>query len=112
MTEHTKMDIQSFEQWVHQFYASRQWSDYDSFIRVGFLMEEVGEVARAVRAMEIGRDRPDEAVPSDSMLHQELVEELGDVLANLLVLAKRYDISMDRMMQAHQDKLINRFGSI
>lgn len=31
---------------------------FKSFIRVNFLSEETGEVARAVRALEIGRDRP------------------------------------------------------
>lgn len=35
--------------------------EYGPFIRTGFLMEEVGELARAVRAAEIRRDRPDES---------------------------------------------------
>lgn len=44
-----------------QLYKDRGWVDLDIFVRKGFLSEETGEVARAIRALEIGRDRPDEA---------------------------------------------------
>ncbi|MBO1003191.1 MazG-like family protein [Pseudogracilibacillus auburnensis] len=44
-----------------QLYKDRGWVDLDIFVRIGFLSEETGEVARAIRALEIGRDRPDEA---------------------------------------------------
>ncbi len=55
------MDVTAFQEWVKDYYESRGWSELDIFIRIGFLAEETGEVARAIRALEIGRDRPDEA---------------------------------------------------
>ncbi|MGQ0422215.1 MazG nucleotide pyrophosphohydrolase domain-containing protein, partial [Bacillus sp. HC-Mk] len=54
------MDIVAFQRWVEEFYEKRSWSQYNAFIRLNFLTEEVGEVSRVVRAIEIGRDRPDE----------------------------------------------------
>ncbi len=56
------MNIAEFQRWVEEFYEKRSWSQYNSFIRLNFLTEEVGEVSRVVRAIEIGRDRPDEQV--------------------------------------------------
>jgi NTP pyrophosphatase (non-canonical NTP hydrolase) len=52
----------------------------DIFIRIGFLAEETGEVARAIRALEIGRDRPGEPAGSLEENKRKLTEELGDVL--------------------------------
>ena len=50
------MDIVAFQRWVEEFYEKRSWSQYNAFIRLNFLTEEVGEVSRVVRAIEIGRD--------------------------------------------------------
>jgi NTP pyrophosphatase (non-canonical NTP hydrolase) len=68
-------------------------------------------VARVVRALEIGRDRPDETQLSSVELRQELVEELGDVLANLLILSEKYGISLSEIAEAHMNKLSERFGT-
>lgn len=103
------MNTKEFQQWVETFYQTRGWADYGPFIRMGFLMEETGEVARVIRSLEIGRDRPDETTKKKEALKIELVEELGDVLSNLIILAKMYDISMDDIMEAHVKKLTQRF---
>ncbi|SEL56058.1 NTP pyrophosphatase, house-cleaning of non-canonical NTPs [Paenibacillus sp. cl141a] len=105
------MDMNEAQQWIKQFYGERGWAGYGPFIRVGFLMEEAGETARAVRAYEIGRDRPDEEVQSREQLKQDLVEEIGDVLGNISLLADLYDISLEEAFTAHQQKLLKRFGS-
>lgn len=70
-----------------------------------------GEAARAVRAYEIGRDRPDEEVSSRERLKQDLVEEIGDVLGNISLLADLYDISLEEAFRVHQQKLLKRFSS-
>ncbi len=66
------MDIVAFQRWVEEFYEKRSWSQYNAFIRLNFLTEEVGEVSRVVRAIEIGRDRPDEDAKTEEELKQEL----------------------------------------
>ncbi|KGR86218.1 MazG nucleotide pyrophosphohydrolase domain-containing protein [Lysinibacillus odysseyi] len=105
------MDVTEFQQWVKEYYESRGWSELDIFIRIGFLAEETGEVARAIRALEIGRDRPDEIKGSYEENKQELTEELGDVLGNLIVIANKYDIPLEEVFQAHKKKLSERYSN-
>ncbi|MGV2805601.1 hypothetical protein GNF85_18625, partial [Clostridium perfringens] len=44
-------------------------------------------------------------------LKQDLVEEIGDVLGNISLLADLYGISLEEAFTAHQQKLLKRFGS-
>ncbi|WP_438492205.1 MazG nucleotide pyrophosphohydrolase domain-containing protein [Paenibacillus sp. IHBB 3054] len=104
------MDITDFQEWVKQYYQDRGWSDLDIFIRFGFLAEETGEVARAIRALEIGRDRPDESRGSFEENKSQLTEELGDVLGNLIVIANKYDISLEEIFHSHKKKLAQRYS--
>lgn len=105
------MNINEFQQWVKEYYQQRKWSDLDIFVRIGFLAEETGEVARAIRALEIGRDRPDEVEGSYQENKSDLTEELGDVLGNLIVIANRYDISFEDILKTHKQKLVARYSS-
>ncbi|WP_042201724.1 MazG nucleotide pyrophosphohydrolase domain-containing protein [Paenibacillus camerounensis] len=104
------MDIIEFQQWVKEYYKNRNWSDLDIFVRIGFLAEETGEVARAIRALEIGRDRPDEAAGTFQENKSALTEELGDVLGNLVVIANTYDISLENILISHKQKLQARYA--
>lgn len=103
------MNLTEFQSWVKEYYETRGWSQLNIFTRIGFLAEETGEVARAIRALEIGRDRPDESVGSQEELRQELVEELGDVLGNVIVIANKYDLSLEDIFHAHRQKLLVRY---
>ena len=103
------MEMNDYTSWVVDFYKRRDWYNYNPFIRVTFLAEEVGEVSRAVRSLEIGRDRPDERVEDELFYKENLMEELGDVLDNILVLADKYDITLDEIMEHHKNKLEERF---
>ncbi len=52
------MNLTAHQQWLINFYQKRGWYQLSPFIRVNFISEEVGELSRAVRAIEIGRDHP------------------------------------------------------
>lgn len=104
-----QMNTIDFQKWVAEYYKKRGWPELDIFIRIGFLAEETGEVARAIRALEIGRDWPDELESSENELKLELMEELGDVLGNVTVIANKYGISLEEIFIAHRDKLEKRF---
>ncbi len=80
------MNTTEFQSWIKEYYETRGWTELDIFIRIGFLTEETGEVARAIRALEVGRDRPDKKTETYEDLTRELVEELDDVLVTLLLL--------------------------
>lgn len=105
------MNINEFQQWVKEYYQQRNWSDLDIFVRIGFLAEETGEVARAIRALEIGRDRPDEVEGTYEENKSDLTEELGDVLGNLIVIANQYDIAFEDILKAHKQKLEARYST-
>lgn len=104
------MDAKEFQKWIAEYYQSRGWTDLDIFIRIGFLAEETGEVARAIRALEIGRDRPDEQDNSFSENKRELTEELGDVLGNVAVIANQYHIDLEEVFLEHKRKLTKRYS--
>ncbi|MEK5522972.1 MULTISPECIES: MazG nucleotide pyrophosphohydrolase domain-containing protein [Heyndrickxia] len=104
------MDVSEFQQWVNDYYENRGWSELDIFIRIGFLAEETGEVARAIRALEIGRDRPDEVAESFTNNRKALIEELGDVLGNVIVIANKYNISLEEVFNSHKEKLSKRYS--
>ncbi|WP_226530655.1 MazG-like family protein [Metabacillus niabensis] len=105
------MNVIEFQQWVKDYYENRGWSELDIFIRIGFLAEETGEVARAIRGLEIGRDRPDEVKGSYEENKQELTEELGDVLGNLIVIANKYNIPLEEVFRSHKKKLLERYSN-
>ncbi len=104
------MSIANYQKWISQFYKERNWYQYNPFIRSNFLSEEVGEVCRAIRDIEIGRDRPDEIENSYETQLENLTEELGDVLDNIFVIADKYEISLESIMKAHKKKLEKRYS--
>ena len=103
------MNILEYQKWITEFYKKRGWYDLNPFIRVNFLTEEVGEVSKAVRTIEIGRDRPNEVTKSKEQQVENLKEELGDVLDNLFILADKYEIDLTEIMESHKFKLTKRY---
>lgn len=43
---------------------------------------------------------------------QELIEEMGDVIGNIAILADMYGVSLEDVMKAHQEKLTKRFEHV
>ncbi|WP_416334408.1 MazG nucleotide pyrophosphohydrolase domain-containing protein [Anaerococcus sp. DFU013_CI05] len=103
------MNIEEFQNWNKEFYNKRSWDEYNSFIRMNFLCEEVGELSQAIRKYEIGRDRPDEEEKSRSENMQGIKEEIGDVIDNITVLINKYDLSLEEILENHIKKIESRF---
>ncbi|MBG9979387.1 MazG nucleotide pyrophosphohydrolase domain-containing protein [Facklamia lactis] len=103
------MNLTEFQEWNKAFYRSRNWDQYDIFIRMNFLTEELGELAQAIRKYEIGRDRPDEEVKTNNENMQDIKEEIGDVMDNLTVIMNQYDLSLEEILQHHINKIEGRF---
>ncbi|MFT8317673.1 MAG: MazG-like family protein [Sporolactobacillus sp.] len=104
------MNLNEFQESEKIFYQKRGWMKLPPYIRIGFLMEEVGEVSRAVRAYEIGRDHPGENKLPKQAIKENLAEEMGDVLSNLSILAALYDLTLEDLVQAHRQKLGDRYS--
>lgn len=105
----TDMHFSDYQNWVREFYQQQGWYERDVFRRLAYLTEEMGEVSAAVRAIEIGRERPDKTELNDSEKRQALIEELGDVLDNLCVLADKYGIELEDVITVHQAKFQQRY---
>lgn len=41
---------------------------------------------------------------------KDLVEELGDVLGNVIVIANKYNISLEEVFNSHKEKLSKRYS--
>ncbi|MCH4160717.1 MAG: MazG-like family protein [Bifidobacterium sp.] len=105
------MDIHAHANWLKNFYISRQWYPYPPFVRLAFLNEELGELAQAVRTHEIGRDHPDERQQTETEQLNHIREELADVFDNVLIMADKYGLTPDDLMEASESKLQARFGT-
>jgi len=103
------VNLRTHQAWLKDFYISRGWYQYSTFVHLNFMTEEVGEVSRAVRAIEIGRDHPGEAKKTPEALADNLQEELADVLDQVLMISSIYDIDPEKLLQRSEDKLTKRF---
>ncbi|WP_137625944.1 MazG nucleotide pyrophosphohydrolase domain-containing protein [Lactiplantibacillus pingfangensis] len=101
--------LKAHQAWLVKFYQQRQWYQYSPFIRLNFLTEEVGELSRAIRALEIGRDHPGESTPSQADLNANLEEELADVLDQVLIMSSKFKLDPEQLLQASEQKLKQRF---
>lgn len=104
-------NIEDHQLWLEKFYAERGWDKYSPFVVSNFITEEVGELARAIRSIEIGRDHPGEEVLSDKALEANLIEELADCMDQILILCSKFGIQSTDLLAASETKLINRFKS-
>lgn len=103
------MIIDEHRQWLTNFYKQRERYQYSPFIRLNFLMEEVGELAQTVRAIELGRDHPGETSQTPTELDEPLKEELSDVLDQVLLLSEKYQLDVDELIVQSETKLKKRF---
>ncbi|MFC6208103.1 MazG nucleotide pyrophosphohydrolase domain-containing protein [Levilactobacillus tongjiangensis] len=103
------MTITDHQEWLVKFYQQRNWYQYSPFVHLNFLTEEMGEVSRAIRAVEIGRDHPGEKRATPGELQANLKEELADALDQVLVISSLYDIDAQDLLQASEAKLTRRF---
>lgn len=108
-SEVIKLNLKKHQEWLVDFYKRRNWYQYSPFIRLNFLTEEVGELSRAIRAMKIGRDHPGEPKQSQKDFKNNLVEELADVLDQVLIMADKFDIDPETLLEHSQEKLTKRF---
>lgn len=76
---------------------------------MNFLNEETGELGRAIRTVEIGRDHPGEVAEDKSVAMDNLKEELADVLDQVLIVADKYDVTPEELFEQSESKLKGRF---
>lgn len=103
------MIIDEHRQWLKNFYTKLDRYQYTPIVHLNFLMEEVGELAQTVRAIELGRDHPGETSQTPTELNEHLKEELADVLDQVLILSDKYQLNVDELIVQSETKLKKRF---
>ncbi|MTV81384.1 MazG nucleotide pyrophosphohydrolase domain-containing protein [Secundilactobacillus folii] len=105
------MTIQEHQEWVKNFYKSRNWYRFSPLIRMNFLTEEMGELSQVVRTIELGRDHPGEHQATSEELQTHLKEELCDVFDQTLILCSKYGLDPEEVFQYGETKLKRRFNT-
>src|SRR3990167_7477636 len=82
------MTIKQAQQWVHEAWKKSPKQGISERDELLFLLEEIGEVARAIRIL--NGNKP------GAKLEDELEKEFGDILLSLLTLANRYSIDLEK----------------
>jgi NTP pyrophosphatase (non-canonical NTP hydrolase) len=105
------MDSREMEREVIKLCAKKSW-DMKPLDDLGLLTEEVGELAREVRRMENGRQRPDEEEPNPDDIREHMAEEIGDILFPLIKIAAYYNITLEKAFKNHLDKMAKRYSEV
>ncbi len=99
------MTLSALQQHIHDLCAARGWHDNTNEQRFLLFIEEVGELAKAMRRaakLQIEQNNPSKPVWSDEAIKANLAEEFADVLLYVLDLANNFDIDLE---QAYCDKV-------
>lgn len=104
------MNSEKYESWIINLYKNRGWYELSPSRHENLLIEEIGEVARAIRIYEIGRDNPLDIKKSKKEELEDIGLELSDVLNQLVILSNLYDFSLNDLMSISEIKLSEKFG--
>lgn len=103
------METKEMEKQVIERCHQQNWA-FDPNKDLRSVMEEVGELAREIRRVEDGRERPDETEPAREAIIQEMASEVGDILFALVKLAHQYGFTLEEAFTCHQQKLNERYN--
>jgi NTP pyrophosphatase (non-canonical NTP hydrolase) len=95
-------EVNKLEDYINTY--SRSKND-DVFVLMTHLIAECGEAADEIKGLE-GKRAED---PSDYS-KDELAKELVDIIFNVLRIARKYNIDMDKYFQPRIDKIYKKFS--
>lgn len=94
------MKIQELQQWVAEDWKKQSKIAPSTELQLLFLLEELGEVAEAIRKNQGAKDRIENQV--------DLGGEMADVLISLCTLANTYDVDLHSEIKKFQTRLLKR----
>ena len=93
--------VKEHQEWVKEAWKKSPKKEIKETDELLFLMEEVGEMAEAVRKMKGRKDNKE--------FHADIEKEMGDILLSLLTLAIRYDIDLEEAFKKTKKSIIERY---
>jgi NTP pyrophosphatase (non-canonical NTP hydrolase) len=95
------LKIKEHQEWVKEAWKKspkKQVSERDELL---FLMEEVGEMAEAIRKMSGNKENKD--------IKTDIEKELGDIFLSLLTLAIRYNVDLESAFEKTKQSILKRY---
>lgn len=94
------MNLKELQNWVKEDWEKASKNTPDSHLQLLYLIEELGEVAEAIRKTEGNKDYKEMQI--------DLTGEMGDVLIALATLANHYGIDLAIAAEKSKQKIIDR----
>jgi NTP pyrophosphatase (non-canonical NTP hydrolase) len=90
--------IKEHQEWAKQAWKQSPKENVCETDELLFLMEEVGEMAEAIRKLKGNKE-----------VQTDLEKELGDILLALLTLAIRYNIDLESAFEKTKKSIVQRY---
>lgn len=92
--------ITKYQNWVKEAWkkAPKQVNERDELL---FLMEEIGEMAEAVRKINGNKE--------NKKFQANLEKEFGDILLSIITLAIRYNIDLEKAFEKTKKSILERY---
>ena len=97
------MTIQELQAWVDNDWKSGRTPAPSVTLQILYLVEELGEVAEAIRKHESTHDRVGKAEKS-----VDIGGEMADMLVSLVTLANNYGVDLTQQMAEFQNRIETR----
>ncbi|WEV60066.1 hypothetical protein OZX68_03840 [Streptococcaceae bacterium ESL0729] len=98
------MDFKEYTNQTIDFYRDKGWYEYDPDVRINFLRQGVDQLIRSVDETEKVLAEPLENKQKIAETKELLSDDLGKLLDNLIILADKYDLNLEKLMDDHQNK--------
>ena len=103
------LDLQNTIDEINKKFGWDATSQPNPYEDTSSLAEEVGELFREVRKYEQqGKRKGHNETHTMEEVREELVGEIGDVLAGIITIANRYDIGLEEVIDQYKNKMNNR----
>jgi len=93
--------LNDYQEWVADAWTKSPKENVSERDELLFLMEEVGEMAEAVRKMSGNKDNKD--------FQADLEKEFGDILLTLITLANRYGVDLEKAFLKTRKSIEKRY---
>lgn len=94
------MTISNLQQWVREDWKKRSTHQPTVELQLLYIIEELGEVAEAIRKTNGAKDRKESDV--------DLGSELADLLISITTIANHFDVDLQKEIEAFQLRLAER----
>ena len=97
------MNMQDLQKWVEQDWATGNRERPTVELQLLYIIEEMGEVAEAIRKGQSAKPRTDKEA--------DLGSELADLLISVVTLSNHFEIDLSRELEIFQERMTARHSA-